>query len=109
MTEYNFAFLDEKNIVINILVFDSENPDVDFLNLITKQEEAADYKSCTVYGETFVGALFFDNRFIYQQPYPSWILNTETYEWESPIGGPVSIMTTWDEETLSWIPITPIE
>ena len=38
------------------------------------------------------------------QPYPSWILNTQTYLWDAPVpypttGGPY----TWDETTQSWI------
>ena len=37
-------------------------------------------------------------------PYPSWILNTQTYLWESPVphpqsGGPYY----WDETTESWV------
>ena len=42
--------------------------------------------------------------FYASQPYPSWILNTQTYLWESPIpypstGGPY----VWDETTESWV------
>lgn len=42
--------------------------------------------------------------FYAQQPYPSWILNTQTYLWDAPIpypstGGPY----TWDESTQSWV------
>jgi hypothetical protein len=38
------------------------------------------------------------------QPYPSWVLNTQTYFWEAPVpmpktGGPYS----WDEATESWV------
>jgi hypothetical protein len=38
------------------------------------------------------------------QPYPSWILSTQTYLWEAPVpypstGGPY----IWDEATQSWI------
>ena len=42
------------------------------------------------------------------QPYPSWILNTQTYTWEAPVpypstGGPY----TWDEATQSWVLVPP--
>lgn len=40
--------------------------------------------------------------FIHKKPYPSWILNEVTYQWESPIPMPESIGYTWDEETVSW-------
>jgi len=38
------------------------------------------------------------------QPYPSWILDTQTYLWQAPVpypstGGPY----TWDEATQSWV------
>jgi len=38
------------------------------------------------------------------QPYPSWILNTQTYLWDAPVpmpksGGPYY----WDEATESWV------
>ena len=41
------------------------------------------------------------------QPYPSWILNTQTYYWEAPVpmpttGGPYY----WDEATQSWVDVT---
>ena len=43
------------------------------------------------------------------QPYPSWILNTQTYTWEAPVpypksGGPYM----WDEATQSWV-LAPVE
>ena len=57
------------------------------------------------------------DQFIMDPPYPSWILNTNTMEWEPPVekpqdtfqvlGGPIGIQTTyklydWDENTTSW-------
>ena len=39
------------------------------------------------------------------QPYPSWILNTQTYLWEAPVAMPVDGKAYfWDEATQSWIP-----
>lgn len=40
------------------------------------------------------------------QPYPSWILNTQTYLWYAPVpypksGGPYE----WDEATQSWVAV----
>jgi hypothetical protein len=40
------------------------------------------------------------------QPYPSWVLNTQTYEWDAPVpmpttGGPYQ----WDETTQSWVEV----
>lgn len=38
------------------------------------------------------------------QPYPSWILNTETWVWEPPTPIPDDGKTyKWDETSLSWV------
>ena len=47
------------------------------------------------------------NAFISPKPFPSWILNEETCQWEAPIpypGGPTEYV--WDESTQQWIPIS---
>jgi len=41
--------------------------------------------------------------FIAPKPYPSWILN-EDAKWVAPIERPTDVITTWDEETESWVP-----
>lgn len=48
--------------------------------------------------------------FLHDKPYSSWILNTETYEWESPIPKPElteeqiesGSYYEWNEETQEW-------
>lgn len=110
MSEFNFAFLDSDNIVIDVIVFDSENPDLELLESIKVQLNAVDIKSCLVYGAAYIGGKFINNKFIQPQPYPSWILNQETLEWESPIGPSLSTVPCyWDEETLSWKPVYQVE
>ena len=57
--------------------------------------------------------MVYDNQhdvFLLPQPYPSWILNTETYEWEPPIPEPElteeqrdgGSYYEWNEETQEW-------
>lgn len=48
------------------------------------------------------------------EEFPSWVLNTETLDWEPPFPMPEPVegyYWTWDEETISWqqveIPSTP--
>lgn len=42
------------------------------------------------------------------QPYPSWNLNTQTYEWQAPVPYPNDgKVYDWDEATLSWVLVTP--
>jgi hypothetical protein len=41
------------------------------------------------------------------QPYPSWILNPQTFLWEAPVPYPTDGGTyQWDEATQSWVPYT---
>jgi hypothetical protein len=38
------------------------------------------------------------------QPYPSWILNTDTFLWEAPVAEPTDgAAYKWDEATQSWV------
>ena len=38
------------------------------------------------------------------QPYSSWTLNTQTYEWQAPVPYPNDgKVYDWDEATLSWV------
>lgn len=38
------------------------------------------------------------------QPYPSWVLNTQTYLWQAPIPYPTDGGSyVWDEATQSWV------
>lgn len=48
-----------------------------------------------------------DNDVFYQkQPYPSWILNQTTWNWEAPIPHPNNgTPYKWNEETLNWVSI----
>ncbi len=41
--------------------------------------------------------------FIPPKPYPSWILNEETCQWESPVPYPEDGVSNWDEATQSWV------
>jgi hypothetical protein len=41
--------------------------------------------------------------FIPPQPYPSWILNEDTCQYEAPVAHPDDdVDYTWDEETTNW-------
>ena len=53
-----------------------------------------------------VGFKYDGNRdvFIPPQPYPSWILNENTCQWEAPVKQPDG-RYRWDESSLSWVEI----
>jgi hypothetical protein len=44
--------------------------------------------------------------FVPPKPYPSWVLNTETAQWEAPIPYPNDgKVYCWNEETQSWVEV----
>ena len=56
--------------------------------------------------------------FYSQSPYPSWILNTTTWDWDAPVAVPsdagydnvenptILIEYSWDEDNLAWVKTT---
>jgi hypothetical protein len=47
--------------------------------------------------------------FIAPQPFPSWTLD-EQHDWQPPTPMPeTEAMWSWDEDTLSWVDLTPAE
>lgn len=54
-----------------------------------------------------VGYLWDGIGFSTSQPYPSWILNKNTYIWEPPISMPNDgNRYTWDESSKSWVGVS---
>jgi hypothetical protein len=49
------------------------------------------------------------NAFARQKPYGSWTLNEDTFIWEPPVAKPTEGISIWDEESLTWIDVTPVE
>jgi len=46
--------------------------------------------------------------FVPESPYPSWVMNSFSYEWEAPVPMPVPNnppFYQWDEATVSWIEV----
>jgi hypothetical protein len=61
-------------------------------------------------GYTFDPSPAPNGAFISPKPYPSWLLNTNTYQWEPPVPYPTDGgIYTWDEATQSWVPVQPSE
>ena len=116
----SFAQLNENSIVTDVIVVNNETID----NLPFPESEPVGvafcqslYGSTTVWKQTSYNANFRKNfaglgytydpvldAFIPPQPYPSWLLNTTTCQWEAPVPYPTDgQMYAWDEATLSWI------
>lgn len=116
----HFAQLDENNIVIQIIVVDNSTIN----NLPFPESEAIGIAFCqslfginTIWKQTsynnnfrvrYAGIGFtYDtdlDAFIIPKPYPSWILNTQTYFWDPPIPYPNDGQRySWNETTQTWI------
>jgi hypothetical protein len=116
----NFAQLDENYIVTQVVVVNNETiNDLPFpesepigvaflqslfgLTTVWKQTSyTASYrKNYAGIGYTYDPVL---DAFIPPQPYPSWLLNTTTCQWQAPVPYPDDGKTyKWDEATLSWV------
>ena len=45
--------------------------------------------------------------FIAPKPYPSWVLNETTCDWEAPVARPETGFWNWNEEELQWDEVVP--
>lgn len=116
----HFAQLNSSNTVINVIVVSNETIN----NLPFPESEPVGQAFCqelygvdTQWRQTSYNANFRKNyagqgyvyddtldAFIPPKPYPSWLLNTNTCQWEPPVPYPTDgHMYQWDEDTQSWI------
>ena len=118
----NFAKLDNHNIVIDVNVVDnnvinnlpfpeSEPVGVQFLtewsggytNWKQTSYNASFRKNYAGIGYSYSSDL---DAFIAPKPYPSWLLNTNTCQWQAPIPYPNDgNKYIWDEATQSWVEV----
>jgi len=117
-----FAKLDDNNVVIetNSVSNSIATPDnlsqeqqgIDFLtewsggysNWKQTSQTNSFRKNYAGAGYTYDAVL---DAFIAPKPYPSWLLNTETCQWQAPIPYPTDgKIYQWNEETQQWVEIT---
>jgi hypothetical protein len=117
----HFAELDNNNVVLRVLVI--SNSDTTDAN--GNEIESIGQEFChNLYGGNWIQTSYNNkirtryaviggtyradlDAFIYPQPYPSWIFNEETKDWEPPVPNPSDdLMYEWDEETVSWKALT---
>jgi hypothetical protein len=127
----HYARLDENNIVTQVIVVDNKDVTDPFTG---QEDEILGIAFCkkllggnwvqTSYNSTIrkryagIGYKFEKalDAFVAPKPYESWVLNTETIDWESPLG-PAPELTAeqveagsryeWDEENTQWNLVTP--
>jgi hypothetical protein len=113
----HYAFLDENNIVVEVIVGRNEDEVVDGISDWEKHyEEFRPGLKClrtSYHGnirKNFAGIGFtYDasrDAFIAPKPFLSWVLNEHTCQWESLVPYPTDNKDyVWDESTTSWIEI----
>ena len=125
----HFAELDQNNTVLQVIVVGNDSIN----NLPFPESEPVGIAFCqsllgadTRWAQTSYNANFrynyagigytFDptpapnGAFIPPKPYPSWLLDTNTFQWQSPVPYPTDGgVYTWDEDTQAWVPVPPSE
>jgi hypothetical protein len=110
----HYAFLDENNVVTEVIVGKDETELIDGL---LPEEWYGNYRGqvCkrTSYNNKIrkqyagVGFIYDETAdvFIAPQPYPSWSLD-ENYDWQAPIAYPADgKLYSWDESNQVWIEV----
>jgi hypothetical protein len=125
----HYAFLDENNIVTEVIVGKDENEDgVDweqhygaFRGQTCKRtsyntQGGVHSSGGTPFRKNYAGIGYsYDSErdaFIPQRPYPSWVLDEDSCLWEAPVAMPTDAGTgeppkryTWDEDLINWIEV----
>ena len=119
----HFAKLDDQNIVLDVNVVNNETvgnlpfPESEPVGVAFLTEWSGGY---TNWKQTSYNASFRKNyagigytydsvldAFISPKPYSSWLLNTETCQWQAPIPYPTDgKYYYWNEDTQQWVEIT---
>ena len=106
----HYAFLDENNIVTEVIVGIDENELIENLDTETWYGNFRNQKCVrTSYNHNirkqYAGIGFYydevNDVFISPQPFPSWSLDTN-FDWQPPTPKPEGLDWLWNEETLSW-------
>ena len=114
----HYAFLDENNTVVSVIVGKDEDDDSDWerhyqevVGMTCKRTSyntiGNQHPSGTPFRKNYacIGGKYDEDRdaFIPPSLYPSWVLNEETCLWEPPLPYPDDgYYYEWNEETLSW-------
>jgi hypothetical protein len=109
----HWAEIDEKNIVLRVIVGDNNDPNDDegyqwIVNNLGGRWIKTSYNSNIRKNYAGIGFIYDEQKdaFIAPKPYPSWVLNEDTCKWESSISYPKDNKEYyWDEDLLNWIEI----
>jgi hypothetical protein len=107
----HYAFLDENNIVTEIIVGIDEtetieglNPEIWYGNFRNQVCKRTSYNGNIRKNYAGIGYMYDSLRdaFIAPKPYNSWVLNENTARWQAPTPMPIEGRWSWNEENLEW-------
>lgn len=109
----HYAFLDENNIVTEVIVgvdeteeIEGKEPEIWYGEFRGQRCIRTSYNGNIRKNYAGLGFIYDEDRdaFIPPKPFDSWILNEETCRWEAPKPYPEEgELYIWDEETQNWI------
>ena len=111
----HYAFLDENNIVTEVIVgveetelIEGKDPEAWYQEFRGQTCKRTSYSGS--YRKNFAGIGFsYDSEldaFVGPKPFTSWALNEDTAQWEAPISYPSDgLIYAWDESELDWKPM----
>jgi|688.fasta_scaffold161830_2 hypothetical protein len=116
----HFAEIDDNNVVLRVIVVankdtaDANGNEVESIGVAFCQRLLGGNWKQTSYngnirknyagiGYTYDAGI---DAFVPPKPYPSWVLNSNTAQWEAPVPMPQDgKMYSWDEATQSWVEV----
>jgi hypothetical protein len=111
----HYAFLDENNIVTEVIVGIDEtelieglDPEVWYGNFRNQVCKRTSYNGNIRKNYAGIGYTYDEARdaFVPPKPFESWVLDEQTCHWNSPTPMPTDGKTyKWDEATLSWVEV----
>ena len=119
----HYAFLDENNIVTEVIVGKNEGEEDrdweqwygEFRGQTCKRtsyntQAGVHLNGGTPFRKNYAGIGYTYradiDAFVPPQPFASWVLNESTAQWDAPVPMPTDgNMYSWDEETTNWIEI----
>lgn len=109
----HYAFLDENNIVTEVIVGIDENQLIEgtdtetwYANFRGQRCIRTSYNGNIRKNYAGIGYTYDEQRdaFIPPKPFTSWVLNEESCNWEPPVPYPADgQMYRWDESAVNWI------
>ena len=106
----HFAEIDDNNVVIRVLVGDNDLPNEGydwFVENLGGRWVQTSYNATIRKNFAATGYTYDPERdaFISPKPYPSWLLNEETCQWQAPVSRPIEGNYRWDEASVNWVEV----